>query len=390
MQNLESQQLRIRPVKTRTEWKKFHLLPRSLHKHREFWVEPLALQVRQLWAPRQPYFQHAKACAWIAERGSQVVGRISAQQDRLQAEQGRAGLGQFGQLEAIDDAAVFDLLLDSAADWLAGHGCNEMQGPFDLSINQQCALLVEGFDRPPMMMMGYAPPYYAEQLQRAGLSSCAELLAYRGRPDFQPPKSMTRILQRVGDRIQIEPITKSELGEKAGLLREIFNQAWANNWGFVPMTEAEFTHIVNDMKLLVRPGYVNLARFDGTPAAFMVTLPNLNEMIADLNGSLLPIGVIKLLWRIGRKQCRSARVPLMGVTREHQQSITGAALSYALMAATQPHTIRDGIECVEQSWILEQNRGMRSLIESLGMQITQRYRIYGKAIEPVRHAEYVV
>ena len=238
-----------------------------------------------------------------------------------------------------------------------------------------------------MMMMGYAPPYYAERLQQAGLESQVELLAYRGAPDFEPPRSMTRILNRLDDRIQVEAVSRRDLAQKASLLREIFNEAWAENWGFVPMTEAEFNHSVNDMKLLVRPGYVNVALFDGKPSAFMVTLPNLNEMIADLNGQLLPTGAFKLLWRISRKTCRSARVLLMGVTREHQQSLTGAALSYALMAATKPHLIRDGIECVEQSWILEHNRGMRSLIESLNMTISQRYRIYGRTIQPASPAE---
>ena len=389
MHLIESETLRVRPVKTRLEWKKFHQLPHLLHGDNKHWVAPLALQARQMWAPRQPYFRHARACAWIVLSADQIVGRISAQIDQLQAEQGRAGLGQFGQLEAVDDPRVFDLLLETARNWLAGQGCNEMQGPFDLSINQQCGLLVEGFDQSPMMMMGYAPPYYAEQLQRIGLESRADLLAYRGPADFRHPDSMTRILERLGDRIRIETIGKSELGRKAGLLRDIFNQAWADNWGFVPMTEAEFSHAVKDMKLLVRSGYVNLALFDGQPAAFMVTLPNLNEMIADLKGRLLPTGALRLLWRISRKQCRTARVLLMGVTREHQQSLTGAALSYALMAATQPHVLRDGIEWVEQSWILEQNRGMRSLIESLGMQVAQRYRIYGQAIDPVRSAERI-
>ena len=389
MQRPDSPSLRIYPVKTRAAWKKFHQLPRAIYQGNASWIEPLALQLRQQWAPRHPFFQHAKACAWIAEHNGMVVGRISAQFDQLQTAQGRAGLGQFGQLEAINDAYVFDGLLSAASEWLSGQGCNEIQGPFDLSINQQCGLLIEGFELPPMMMMGYAQPYYAQQLERLGFASNAELLAYRGQPDFQPPKSMMRILDRIGNRIRIESLTRRDLNEKQALLRDIFNDAWVNNWGFVPMTEVEFKHTVNDMKLLVRPGYVNLAYFDDKPAAFMVTLPNLNEMIADLNGRLLPTGVIKLLWRIGRKQCKTARVPLMGVVQEHQQSLVGAALSYALIAATKPYLIKDGIENVEQSWILEQNRGMRSLIESLGLKIALRYRIYGKTLDSSGHSETV-
>lgn len=336
---------------------------------------PLALHARQMWAPRHPFFRHARARAWIAVRDGIAVGRISAQIDELQQQQGRPGAGQFGQLEAVDDIDVFAALVDQAGQWLSSAGMRTMSGPFDLSINQQCGLLVDGFEHSPMMMMGYAHPYYRDHLQALGFQPVADLLAYRGRPDFTPPPVMQRMLKRLGNRIRIETVQRSGLEEKAELMRSIFNEAWAGNWGFVPMTRDEFAHTVSEMKLLVRPGYVNLAWFDDEPAAFMVTLPDLNEMIRDLDGRLLPFGAIKLIWRIWRKQCRNARVPLMGVVARHQQSLTGAGLSYALMAATLPHMIADGIELSEQSWILEQNRGMRSLVESIGMQVAQRFQI---------------
>lgn len=366
----------IRPVETRRDWNCFHAMPARIQGADPHYIEPLALQARQLWRRSNPYFAHAEACAWLAVRGTVPVGRISAQIDALQEHQGRAGLGQFGQLEAVDDAAVFEALTDRAGEWLRSRGCTRMQGPFDLSINHQCGLLCEGFDTPPMLMMGHAPQYYAGRLEGAGLRPVAELLAYIGPPDFPVPPVMARLEERFGRRIRLEAIGRARLGNHAELLRGLFNDAWSNNWGFVPMTRAEFAHAVGEMKALIRPGYVQLAFVDERPAGFLVTLPNLNELIADLDGRLFPIGAPKLLWRLHRRAFRGARVLLMGVRPEFQGGMIGAALSYRMMAATSAALVRDGVRRVEQSWILEQNRPMRRLLESLGMEVYKRYRIF--------------
>ncbi len=370
----------LRRVRTRRDWARFHALPERLYAADPNWIAPLKLQQRQLWAPRNPFFAHASGCAWIALRDGRTVGRISAQIDLLNDAQGRPDLGWFGQLEAEDDGEVFAALTDAAADWLGRAGRRRMQGPFDLSINQQCGLLVDGFDSPPMMLMGHARPYYRQRLAELGFRSSATLLAYQGSPAFDDPRGMRRILARLGDRVRLETIDRGELDRHAETMRELFNDAWSDNWGFVPMSEDEFRHAIHDMKLLIRPGYVQLALLDGRPAAFMVALPDLNELTRDLGGRLFPFGVIKLLWRVWRKANRRVRVPLMGVAAEHHRSVTGAALSYAMMAATRDHLLADGVTWAEQSWILEQNRGMRSLIESLGMDIAKRYEIVEREI----------
>lgn len=373
--------IELRVVSRRPDWAAFHALPGRLYADDPQWVQPLKLQVRQQWAPRHPFFEHARARAWIAMRGGRTVGRISAQVDSLNDDMGRADLGWFGQLEAEDDAGIFAALIEAAARWLAEQGRTRMQGPFDLSINQQCGLLVEGFDRPPMMLMGHARPYYAERLASLGFQTAAGLLAYQGSPDFENPRGMHRVLSRLGDRVRLQELERGELDRYAEIMRGLFNDAWADNWGFVPMTETEFRQSVHDMKLLIRPGYVQLAWLDGEPAAFMVTLPDLNELIRDLNGRLLPVGALRLLWRIWRKTSTRVRVPLMGVAARHHRSVTGAALSYAMMARTRDHLLSDGIQWAEQSWILEQNRGMRSLIESLGMRVVKRYEIVERSTE---------
>jgi len=381
MSGANSVELDVCRVRTRGEWKSFHSLPARIQSNAPQWIQPLALQSRQLWAPRHPFFKHARAAAWIAMRSGTAVGRISAQIDALQAECGRPGMGQFGQLEAIDDPAVFAALTGTAERWLAEAGMREVTGPFDLSVNQQCGLLVEGFEHAPMMMMNYNPAHYPRHLEALGFEPAAETLAYRGTPDYQLPDRVARLTSRMRDRLEIRPVARAELASQAEPMRRIFNAAWAENWGFVPFTEAEFRHMVGEMKLLVRPGYVQLARMDGKLAGFIVTLPDLNELIADLGGRLFPTGALRLLWRIARKHGTRVRVPLMGILPQFQQSFTGAGISYALIESVKPFVLRDGIELSEQSWILGHNHGMRSILESIGMRVAQRFCIYHKALD---------
>ena len=378
--------LEIRAVRSRADWKAFHGVPSLVSPGGAARVEGLALHQRQLWAPRHPYFRHARATAWLAWRDGRPVGRISAQIDALAADHGMAGIGHFGQLDGIDDAAVFDALLDAAGRWLAEQGMATMRGPFDLSINQQCGMLVDGFEHAPMMMMDWSPPWKSAHLERAGFAPAMDLLAYRGSPEFDLPARVQRLLDRLGDRIRVRALARSELDAHAETMRVLFNEAWAGNWGFLPMTSEEFRHAVSDMKLLVRPGYVQLAEVDGRAAGFIVTLPDLNEMIADLDGRLWPTGAVRLLWRIWRRRFSRVRTLLMGVAREHHRTPVGAALGYALIDATRPHLVADGVKLAEQSWILETNDGMRSMLESIGMEVAQRFRIVQRPAGPVGSA----
>ncbi len=367
-------------VRTRRHWKCFHSLPAEIQSASSNWVQPLSLQIRQMWAPRHPFFRHASATAWLAARNGKPVGRISAQVDMLQAACGRPTMGQFGQLEAIDDPIVFEVLARVAGQWLVEKGMKEVTGPFDLSINQQCGLLVDGHDHTPMMMMNYNPPWYSRHLESAGFEMAVETLAYRGSPRYELPARVARLLTRASRRLQIRSVLRSEIGNLAEPMRRIFNAAWAANWGFVPLTEAEFKHMVDEMKLLVRPGYVQVAAIDGELAGFIVALPDLNELVADLHGRLFPFGAPRLLWRIARKRNRRARIPLMGILPKYQQSFMGAAISYALIEAVATALIDDGIEVTEQSWILADNQGMRSIVEAIGMKVAQRFRIYQKTL----------
>lgn len=375
------ERIEIAPVLRPAEWREYFALPSRVYSSYPAWIQPLALQTRQSWAPRNPVFRHLEAAAWVARRNGQVVGRISAQDDRLQAEQGRPDVGQFGQLEAIDDGSVFEALLQTAASWLRDRGKQQIQGPFDLTINQQCGLLVEGFENSPAMMMNYHPEYYAGQLEALGFRSVVEMLAYRGAVDYPVPGTVARLLQRTASRLSFRPLRRGELSANAERMRALFNACWADNWGFIPFTAEEFAHMVHEMKPLVRPGYVQIAWQDETPVGFIVALPDLNGLIADLGGSLLPFGWARLLWRLALRRASMVRVPLMGVTPVHHQSLMGAAIGYGLIEAVRKHILADGINRSEQSWILAQNRGMRAMVEEIGMRVTARYRIYAREIQ---------
>jgi len=380
MPGRESVRPKVSPVRTRRDWNSFHRLPKILYAGTPNWVAPLALQSRQTWAPRHPLFDHVEACAWLARRGDRVVGRISAQVDCLNDAHGRADLGMFGQLEAVDDPVVFEALLAAAGDWLRARGKTRIEGPYDLSINQQCGLLVEGFEHRAMMMMGYHQPFYARRLEALGFAAAAELLAYRGSTCYVLPDSVARLIGRVRQRIELHPVARSGLAAKAEDMRALFNASWAGNRGFVPFTRAEFAHMVGEMKPLIRPGYVQLACVDAEPVGFIVALPDLNELIADLDGRLWPGGAIKLLWRLWRKRGSAVRVPLMGVLPRYHRTPMGAGISYAMIEAIREHVLADGVASTEQSWILADNAGMRSIVEAIGMRVAQRYRLYARSL----------
>ena len=375
------ERIEITQVLRPAQWREYFDLPADLYRNQPAWVQPLALQNRQAWAPRNPVFRHLEAAAWVACRADRVVGRISAQDDRLQIEQGRPETGQFGQLEAIDDAAVFGALLDAAGAWLRGRGKRLMQGPFDLTINQQCGLLVDGFDVPPAMMMPYHQPFYARQLEALGFRSAVEMLAYRGAVDYPVPATVARLLERTSSRLSFRPLRRAELSANAERMRALFNACWAGNWGFIPFTGEEFAHLVQEMKPLVRPGYVQIAWQGEAPVGFIVALPDLNGLIRDLAGRLWPFGWARLLWRLARHRASMVRVPLMGVTPEHHQTLMGAAIGYGLIESIRSHILADGINRSEQSWILADNRGMRAMVEAIGMRVAARYRIYEREIE---------
>jgi hypothetical protein len=373
-----NKKLRVVKVAGRPALNDFIRLPWSLYTSDPMWVPPLLLERRMHLSPKNPYFEHAKFCSWVTYRDDKAVGRISAQIDQLHIDRYQDATGFFGMIEAEDDSRTFKILLDTAENWLRKQGMRRISGPFNLSINQELGLLVDGFDTPPAMMMGHARPYYADQIQNNGYQKEKDLLAYIVTTDSELSKAVKTITAKVKNRIRIRDLRKSQFVEELKIIRDIFNDAWSKNWNFVPFTNAEFEHLGKDLKMLADEKFVKFAEVDGEPAAFMVLLPNINEVIRDLNGRLLPFGWAKLLWRLKVKYPKSARIPLMGVRCRYHDSLMGAALAFGVIAAAREPAIKRGLKEVELSWVLEDNKGMRGIIEFLGGRVYKTYRIYSK------------
>lgn len=372
--------LKIIKVDGRGRLNQFIRLPWLIYADDTCWVPPLLLERRMHLSPNNPFFEHATYSSWIAVRGRKPVGRISAQIDQLHIDRYRDATGFFGMLEAEDKSQTFKILMETAETWLRNQGMRRISGPFNLSINQELGLLVDGFDSPPSVMMGHARPYYADRIEENGYQKEKDLLAYIIDGDFKHSRAMKTITTRAKNRVHIRALRKSHFKEELKIIQDIFNDAWSQNWNFVPFTNKEFEHLGKDLKLLVDEKLVKIAEVDGEPAAFIVTLPNINEAIQDLDGRLLPFGWLKLLWRLKIKYPKTARIPLMGVRRRYHDGLMGAALAFMVVGAIQEPGVKRGIKKVELSWILEDNMGMRNIIESISGRVYKTYRIYSKKL----------
>jgi hypothetical protein len=371
---------RILPATDKAAITDFIRAPRAAQERDPNWIAPLDFERREALSPGNPFFEHAEWQPFVAYQGDRPVGRISAQIDRLYLERQHPSTGFFGLIEGIDDAALFAELTGAAEDWLRARGMNRVVGPFNLGINQEVGLLVEGFDTPPFFLMGHAQRHYGPRLEEQGYTGCQDMLAYLAPPDFELPKLFARQLRRALKEIHIRPLDRSRKSEELEVVRHIFNDAWSENWGFVPFTEAEFEAVGSELMLVVPKDMALVAEHEGRPVAFIVLIPNINEAIADLNGSLLPFGWAKLLWRLKVRFPSTARVPLMGVRKEHHHTPLGPSLAIALIERVRQAAVARGVKMVETSWILESNAGMRSIMEHIGGHISKRYRMYEKEL----------
>ena len=380
MNNSSADPILISPVSCNRDLARFIAAPAPIYRDDPNWVAPLHFEQKQRLTSKNPFFEHARWQAWTAQRQGRIVGRISAQVDDLYQKQHGERVGYFGMLEALDDPALFTRLLETAENWLQEQGIRTIRGPFNLSINEECGLLIEGFDTPPYIMMGHARPWYAGHIEATGYHKGTDMLAYEIEPDFEAPRVMTRLIDRETRHVQVRCLRRRQLQEELEILRDIFNDAWQENWGFVPFTAAEFADIGELLTLLVDDSLVQIAEIDDRPVAMIVAMPNINEAIRDLNGRLLPFGWAKLLWRLKVRHPQSARVALMGVRREFQNTRLGAALAFRVIDAVRWGMVKKGIRKVEMSWILEDNAGMRNIIETIGGRQTKRYRVYEKSL----------
>jgi GNAT superfamily N-acetyltransferase len=373
--------IEIKKVSGKQALDTFIRVPWGIYKDDPNWVPPLIAERKEAFSPKHPYFKHAQWQAWMAYRCGKPVGRISAQIDQLHQQRHNNKTGFFGLIEAPDDDEVFQALFETAENWLRAQGMQHAVGPFNLGINQEAGILVDGFDTPPYVMMGHSPRYYDAAIKRCGYQQAQDLLAYElDNNSLTIPRVMQALISRSASRVEVRCLRRKETEAELEVMRDIFNDAWQNNWNFVPFTREEFRTIGKELLMLVPANFIQIAEIDGQAASFVVLLPNINEAIADLNGRLLPFGWAKLLWRLKVGFPKTARVALMGVRQKYQNTRFGPALAYMVIKAAMDAGTGKGLERAEMSWVLEHNHAIRHIIESIGGEITKRYRMYEKEL----------
>lgn len=382
--NAAAGRLTVKPVENASDREAFIRLPWAIYRDDPAWIPPLLQERRDHLNPRKnPFFETAEARFWLALRDGRPVGRVSAQVNRAYLRRHQDDCGHFGMLEAEDSAEIFRALLEAAEDWLRAQGMRRVLGPFNLSINEECGLLIEGFQHPPSMLMGHARPYYAARLEALGYRKVRDLLCYHYDARYDLPPAVAHLVQKIArtEKLAIRPLDMRRYDEDLAIIMDIFNDAWSENWGFVPMSAAELHHMAKSLKPIVRPQSIAIAELDGEPVAMAIGLPNVNEAIADLDGRLLPFGWAKLLWRLKVKTPKTARVPLMGVRKAYHGSMLGAALATSVIDSIRRAQRALGVEGGELSWILEDNLPMRHMIEFFGGVAYKTYRIYERGLE---------
>lgn len=381
-----SQGVQVRRVAGSRELGRFFEVPHIVQGHDPHWIAPLYFMERMRFDERKnPWFQHGEAAYWIAEKDGKLAGRISAQVDRTHLELRKDDTGFFGFFESINDQAVADALFNAAGQWLRDSGMRRCLGPFSFNINEESGLLVDGFNCPPRMVMGHAQPYYGGLVEAAGFTKVIDMLAYLTPMDTGIPFKQIKWLKRALDRdprLGVRPLDTSRFEEEVRTIVRIFNAAWADNWGFIPLTEADVAHMAKDMKLLLVPELVAFATVDGEPKAMCVALPDLNELIGDLRGRLWPTGWAKLAWRLMTRRtfASGTRVPFMGVLPEFKNKPMGSILALLTVGRVRDMSLKLRLPVCEMSWVLENNSQTRHSVEEIGGRVYKTYRMYEKAL----------
>ena len=378
----------IEPVSTKAQTKIFVDLAYRLNADDPNWVPPLKSEVYNLITPgKNPFFEHATVQFFIARRDGEPVGRISAHIDHLALEQPPEqgmgpGTGNWGMMEAADEQ-VMHALIAAAEKWLIELGMTRILAPISLSIWEEPGLLTMGHHQPPVIMMGHHNASYQGWIEALGYKSAKRLLTYDLPVQDGFPDLVNRIVAsgERNKRLRIRKVEKKHFDRDAAIIMGILNDAWSSNWGFVPMTDHEIEHAGKGLKPIVHEEIIRIAELDGEPVAFMLALPNLNQVIRNMNGSILPFGWIKLLWWLKFPKSDIMRVPLMGVKKELQNSRLASQMAFMMIeyirrdASSRFHT-----QTAEIGWILEDNKGMVAIADAINSKVNREYRIYEKSL----------
>ncbi len=348
------------------------------------YIPPLEFEIAaRLDAEKNPALKGADHRLWIATRNGAVAGRISCVVNPLHLARHDDATGHFGFLDAVDDAGVFAALLKTAEDWARSRGMRRIAGPFSFSVNEECGLLIDGFDTPPYVMMPHGRPWYQRHVEAAGYVKATDMhaLEYLNERQFIPARRQKFVDRALAsDRIAIRNIDFKRFREDIAACVDIFNDAWSDNWGFVPLTDEQAAHMASELRPIIERHNVVICEYDGEPSAFGIVLPNINEAIRDFDGKLLPFNWAKLLWRLKVAGLSQARMPLMGVRKRLQGKPVGAAFAYKIIDMVNSANIDRGLKSSELSWILEDNTAMLNMLTEMGGRIYKTYRIYEKPL----------
>lgn len=344
----------------------------------ENWVAPLIVDyLERLDRRKNPYFDHSAVQPFLAFRGDRIVGRITAHENNQHVAYHKEPVGFFGFFECTNDAEVAAALFDAAAGWLKERGLETMRGPASFSVNgDPVGLLVDGFDRPPVVGMPYNPQYYVDLMESAGFQKVKDLLAYHFSIQPEPP----RLVQKIADRAMSDPkltIRNPDMKhylEEIDRVKVVYNEAWSENWGAVPMTDEEFAHFSKELKLAVEPDLTFIAEYDGRPVGMSMVFHDMNQAMKPARGRLLPFGLLKIL--AGKRKITMLRLPVLGVMEGYRRRGIDAAFYAKSMEAG----VRKGYKEAELSWILEDNAVMNKTLRQMGMTIYKTYRLYDRAI----------
>lgn len=381
-------QIEIEPVSDKRGRAAFVDLGRAFSDRLPHFVPQIRSEQIELVDPdKNPFFGHARVQLFIARAGGRPVGRISAHIDELAlampAEQGFGpGTGFFGYFDA-EDEAVARALLTAAEGWLAGEGMKRVLGPISLSIWEEPGLLVKGQDHAPMVMMGHHPAHYAAWIEAAGYARAKTLYTY----DLDISKPFPPLVQRIvqsghkNARITVRRVRKKDWDAEVATILGILNDAWSDNWGFVPFSPAEVAHAGKKLRPIIKEELNMIAELDGRPVAFMLTFPDLNDALTKIRGKLFPFGWITLLRWLRFPKGAGMRVPLMGVLKELHNSRLASQLAFMMIEAirhessTKFHSVRG-----ELGWVLEDNQGMVAIADTIQSKINREYAIYERSL----------
>lgn len=368
-------QLIVKPVETRRERKQFLALPWHINQSDPNWIPPLRRNQEELVGYREhPFYHDAQGQTFLAFHDGQPVGRVLAILNHAHNRFQKENRGFFGFFEAIDDEEVARGLLQAVREWFAARGIAQIRGPVNPSLNYECGLLIEGFDTPPFFMMTHNPPYYQRLIENAGFQKVEDMYAFWGHVGMLETldEKVKFITRECGERfhVNLRPMNRARFDQEVRLFLDIYNEALVGTWGFVPLSQAEASHMAHSLRRLLVPEMTTVAEVDGRPVGAMIGLLDYNPRIKQIDGRLFPFGFIRLLWN--KKAIKRVRMLSTNVVLEYQKWGLGLLLASRLV----PEVKKWGIEEAEFSWVLESNKLSFGTLKRGGAKITKRYRIF--------------